>query len=117
MTTTTSETADDYDDDDLNALDLDDEEDVDEDDDDDLDDDLEDAPEYDAREGLDRMIDRTAERGAPIEPGLSYVGDLDAITNPRDDDVDKYETTRPLSDEQLADLGYLDRPQTEETTP
>jgi len=104
-------TADDYDDDDLKSLELDDEEEVDEDDDGDLDDDLEAAPEYDARAGLDRMIDRTAERGAPIEPGLSYVGDLDAITNPRDDDVDKYETTRPLSDEQLADLGYLDRPQ------
>ena len=83
-------------------------------DDDDLDDDLEDVPEADARAGLDRLIDRTAERGAPDEPGLSYVGDLDAITNPRDDDVDKYETTRPLSDEQLADLGYLERPQDEE---
>jgi hypothetical protein len=105
-----NDTADDYDDEELRGLDLDDEEDVDEDDDDDLDDDLEDEPEYDARAGLDRLIDRTAERGAPDEPGLSYVADLDAITNPRDDDVDKYETTRPLSDEQLADLGYLDRP-------
>ena len=104
-----NDTADDYDDEDLKNLDLDDE-----DDDDDIDDDLEDAPEYDAQAGLDRLIDRTAERGAPGEPGLSYVGDLDAITNPRDDDVDKYETTRPLSDEQLADLGYLERPQDEE---
>jgi hypothetical protein len=109
-----NDTADDYDDEDLKNLDLDDEEDADEDDDDGLDDDLEDAPEYDAHAGLDRLIDRTAERGAPGEPGLSYVGDLDAITNPRDDDVDKYETTRPLSDEQLADLGYLERPQHEE---
>jgi hypothetical protein len=106
--------ADDYDDDDLKALDLDDEEDADEDDDDDLDDGLEGEAEYDARAGLDRLIDRTAERGAPAEPGLSYVGDLDAITNPRDDDVEKYETTRQLSDEQLADLGYLERPQNTE---
>ena len=109
------ETADDYDDAELRALDLDDEEDQDEDEDGDLDDDLEDEPEYDARSGLDRMIDRTAERAAPIEPGLVYTDDLDAITYPRDDDVEKYESTRQLSDEQLADLGYLDRPQTEET--
>ena len=108
------ETADDYDDDDLDELDLDDDEDADEDDDDDLDDDLEDVPEADARAGLDRLIDRTAERSAPIEPNLSYVEDLDAVTNPRDDDVEKYETTRQLSDEQLADLGYLqDRKQQE----
>jgi hypothetical protein len=105
------ETADDLDDDDLEDLDLEDEEDADDDESDDLDDDLEDEPEYDARAGLDRMIDRTAERAAPIEPGLAYVGDVDAITNPRDDDVEKYETTRELSDEQLADLGYLDRRQ------
>lgn len=110
------ETADDLDDDELRALDLDDEEDEDDDDDDDLDDDLEDAPEYDARAGLDRMIDRTAERGAPIEPGLAYVDDIDQVTNPRDDDVEKYETTRELSDEQLADLGYLERPQNTEAT-
>jgi hypothetical protein len=101
------ETADDYDDDDLDDLDLDDEEDEDYDEDDDLDDDLEDVPEADARAGLDRLIDRTAERGAPIEPNLSYVANLDAVTNPRDDDVEKYETTRELSDEQLAELGYL----------
>ncbi|HEY4031867.1 MAG TPA: hypothetical protein VGM25_16095 [Caulobacteraceae bacterium] len=101
------ETADDYDGDELDALDLDDEEDADEDGDDSLDDDLEDVPEADARAGLDRLIDRTAERAAPIEPNLAYVGDLDAVTNPRDDDVDKYETTRELSDEQLAELGYL----------
>jgi hypothetical protein len=111
------ETADDYDDAELRALDIDDEEDQDEDEDDNLDDGLENAAEYDPRAGLDRMIDRTAERSAPIEPGLVYTDDLDAITYPRDDDVEKYESTRPLSDEQLADLGYLDRPQTEETKP
>jgi hypothetical protein len=101
------ETADDYDDDDLEDLELDDEEDADDDEDDGLDDDLEDVPEADARAGLDRLIDRTAERAAPIEPNLSYVDNIDAITNPRDDDVEKYETTRELSDEQLAELGYL----------
>lgn len=105
------ETADD-DDDDLDDLDLDDEEEADEDGD--LDNDLEDAPEADARAGLDRLIDRTAERAAPVEPNLAYVDDLDAVTNPRDDDVDKYESVRELSDEQLADLGYLpDRKQQE----
>jgi len=102
-----AETADDYDGDDLDDLELDDEEDGDPAEDDGLDDDLEDVPEADARAGLDRLIDRTAERGAPIEPNLSYVGNLDAVTNPRDDDVEKYETTRELSDEQLAELGYL----------
>jgi len=101
------ETADDYDDDDLEDLDLDEEEDEDEDEDDAVDDDLEDVAEADARAGLDRLIDRTAERAAPIEPNLAYVGDVDAVTNPRDDDVEKYETTRELSDEQLAELGYL----------
>jgi hypothetical protein len=109
------ETADDYDDDELKALDLDEEDDADEDEDDALDDDLEDIPDVDAQAGLDRMIDRTAERAAPIEPGLVYTDDLDAITQPRDDDVEKYESTRELSDEQLADLGYLDPPQTKET--
>jgi hypothetical protein len=101
------ETADDYDEDDFDDLDLDDEEDGDYDEDDDLDDDLEDVPEADARAGLDRLIDRSAERGAPVEPNLSYVANVDAVTNPRDDDVEKYETTRELSDEQLAELGYL----------
>lgn len=101
------ETADDYDEDDLDELDLEEEEEADYDEDDDLDDDLEDVPEADARAGLDRLIDRTAERAAPVEPNLTYVDNLDAITNPRDDDVEKYETTRELSDEQLAELGYL----------
>jgi hypothetical protein len=99
------ETADDYDDDDLDDLEVD----EDEDEDETLDDDLEYAAEADARAGLDRLIDRTAERAAPIEPNLAYVGDVDAVTNPRDDDPEKYETTRELSDEQLAELGYLPR--------
>ena len=110
------ETADDYDDDELEELELDDEEDADYDEDGDLDDDLEDLPEADARAGLDRLIDRTAERGAPIEPNLSYVANLDSVTNPRDDDVEKYETTRELSDEQLAELGYMPRRMQEVST-
>jgi len=110
------ETADDWDEDDLDDVDLDEEESEDEDVDSALDDDLEYAAEADARAGLDRLIDRTAERGAPIEPGLAYVGDVDAVTNPRDDDVDKYETTRELSDEQLAELGYLPRRMEEVST-
>ena len=108
-------TADDLSDAELSALQLDDDQSYDEDEDDTLDDDLEEAAELDARSGLDRMIDRTAERAAPSEPGLVYAEDLDAITQPRDDDAEKYETTQQLSDEQLADLGYLDRPQTEAT--
>jgi hypothetical protein len=87
-----------------------------EDEDDLLDDDLEDASWADARAGLDRLIDRTAERAAPIEPNLAYVGDLDAVTNPRDDDVERYETTRELSDEQLAELGYEPRRKQEVST-
>jgi hypothetical protein len=106
-------TADDYSDGDLSALQLDDDQSYDEDDDDQLDDDLEDDGDLDSRAGLDRMIDRTAERAAPSEPGLVYAEDLDALTQPRDDETDKYETTQALSDEQLADLGYLDRPNTE----
>jgi hypothetical protein len=106
------ETADDYDDDDLADLELDEDEDLDEA----LDDDLEYAAEADARAGLDRLIDRTAERAAPNEPHLAYVGNLDAVTNPRDDDAEKYETTRELSDEQLAELGYLPRRMQEVST-
>jgi hypothetical protein len=104
--------ADDLDPEDLDDLDLDDEED--EDEDDDLDDDLEDEPEDDDLDSDDDAVDAAAARGAPIEPGLTYAGDLDAITNPRDDDVEKYESTRELSDEQLADLGYRDLPRDEE---
>ena len=99
------EEADDYRAADLDALELD----EDEDEADRLDDGLgEDQAEWDARSGLDRMIDRTAERAAPSEPGIVYIDDIDTITNPRDDDAEKYESTRQLSDEDLADLGYLE---------
>ncbi len=97
------ETADDLDPEDLD--DLDDEED--EDEDDDLDDDLEDEPEEDEdEEEEEEPVDAAAGRPAPIEPGLVYAASLDDVTNPRDDDVEKYESTRELSDEQVEDLGY-----------
>jgi hypothetical protein len=100
------EEADDYSASDLDDLELD----EDEDDTDQLNDELgDDVPDDDERTGLDRMIDRGAERGAPSEPGLVYTADIDAITYPRDDEAEKYESTRQLSDEQLADLGYLDK--------
>ena len=100
-------TADDLDAEDLDRLDLDDQEEDDEDVDDSLDDDFESEPESSA--AADRQVDWAAGLPAPIEPGLVYTGDLDLITNPRDDDVEKYESTRELSTEQLADLGYRDR--------
>ena len=106
--------ADDYDAEDLDDLDLDDEDDADEDVDDDLDDSLETSPEDDEVERQDHRVDWTAGRAAPIEPGMVYVDDVDRITNPRDDDAEKYESTRELSDAQLADLGYRDAPQDEE---
>jgi hypothetical protein len=56
----------------------------------------------------DDAVDVIAGRSAPSEPGLAYVADVDASTDPRDDEAEKYESTRPLSDEQLEDLGYMD---------
>jgi hypothetical protein len=56
----------------------------------------------------DDAVDVIAGRSAPSEPGLAYVADVDASTDPRDDEAEKYESTRPLSDEQLEDLGYRD---------
>jgi hypothetical protein len=92
----------DLDPDDLDDDDLED----DEDDDDDLDDDLEDDPEDDEDEDEDSPVDVGAARAHRSEPGLGYTDDLDAATNPRDDDAEKYESTRQLSDQQVADLGY-----------
>lgn len=89
---------------DASALDDEDTED-DEDLDDRLRDDLEDAPEddevdpdeIDEEDGVTRLGAREAE--------LDFVGDLDPVTDPDDDDVDKYESTR-LSDEELHAMGY-----------
>jgi hypothetical protein len=79
----------------------------DEDEDDQLDDDFEDEPEDDDIDDEDDPVDIIAGRAAPSEPGLAYVADVDGSTNPRDDETEKYESTRPLSDAQLDDLGYL----------
>ncbi|MDB5461584.1 MAG: hypothetical protein JWO72_3325 [Caulobacteraceae bacterium] len=78
----------------------------DEDEDDDLDDDLEDEPEDDDLDDGDDLIDLAAAAPHDDEPGLTYVDDVDLVTQPRDDEVEKYESTRPLSDAQLRDLGY-----------
>jgi len=78
-----------------------------EDDEDELDDDFEDEAEDDQDED-DDPVDQAAGRAARSEPGLTYVADLDRATDPRDDEAEKYESTRPLSDAQLSALGYLD---------
>jgi hypothetical protein len=59
-------------------------------------------------EGVDHRIDVAAGRAAPSEPGLRYVDDIDDVTQPRNDAVEKYESSRELSDAQLGDLGYPD---------
>jgi hypothetical protein len=61
-----------------------------------------DAPETDA---LDEPSDIVA--GAD-EPGLMLVADLDTVAAPRDRQADKFESNGPLSDEQIAELGYDD---------
>ena len=90
--------------DDSEDLDADDIE-TDEDDDDALDDGLEDRAEDDVT-NVQSAVDARAARGHASEPGLCYVADLDSVTRPSDDEAEKYESTRPLSDSQLNDLGY-----------
>lgn len=77
----------------------------DEDEDDTLDDGFDDDPEDDYVDEED-AVDAAAARSRSSEPGLGYVADVDAATTPRDDEVEKYESTRPLSDDQLRTLGY-----------
>jgi hypothetical protein len=79
----------------------------DEDEDDSLDG-FEDEPEDDDIDDADDAVDAAAALPRASEPGLSYVADVDASTTPRDDEVEKYESTRPLSDAQLTTLGYRD---------
>jgi hypothetical protein len=79
----------------------------DEDEDDNLDDGFDDDPEDDYVSG-DNAVDAAAARPRSSEPGLRYVADVDPSTTPRDDEVEKYESTRPLSDAQLRTLGYRD---------
>jgi hypothetical protein len=79
----------------------------DEDDDDNLDNDLEDEPEGDEPDSIDDPVDAAAGPSRAGEPDLTYLADLDSVTRPRDDEAEKYESTRPLSDAQLRGLGYL----------
>jgi hypothetical protein len=78
----------------------------DEDEDDDLDDEFEDEPEDDDIDDDDDPVDSAAASPASSEPGLTYVADVDPATYPRDDEVEKYESSRELSDAQLRELGY-----------
>jgi hypothetical protein len=78
----------------------------DEDEDDSLDG-FEEQPEDDDIDDED-AVDVAAALPRSSEPGLSYVADVDPSTTPRDDEVEKYESTRPLSDAQLRTLGYRD---------
>jgi len=79
----------------------------DEDEDDRLDDGFDDDPGGDYVEDDDDAVGAAAALPRSSEPGLTYVADVDASTTPRDDEVEKYESTRPLSDAQLSALGYL----------
>lgn len=91
------------------------EEDEDEEADDRLRDDLEDAPEDDL--DLDtRDEDDGVTRLAGDEVDLESVGDLDLVTDPVDDDADKYESNR-LSDEELHALGYPSKSETQTDKP
>ncbi|MEI9963599.1 MAG: hypothetical protein WDM92_01695 [Caulobacteraceae bacterium] len=73
-------------------------------------DDLEDEAEDDNLEDdLDDPDDEDAIAAAePDEVELVDVADVDPGTNPRDDEPDKYESTRELSDADLQELGYQD---------
>lgn len=90
-----------FDEDALDDEDLEDDEDV----DDMVRDDLEDVSE-DEDAGSDDLDDRDGvTRLAGDESELEYVADVDPVTDPDDDDADKYES-RLVSDAQLRDLGY-----------
>lgn len=62
-----------------------------------------DAPESDDLVGSDQRADI---RGGADEPGLTLAEDLDSVAAPRDRRADKLESNGPLSDEQIAELGY-----------
>lgn len=93
--------ADEFDEDALDDEDLEEDEDM----DDTVRDDLEDASE-DEDAGSDDLDERDGvTRLAGDESDLEYVADIDQVTDPDDDDADKYES-RTLSDEALRQLGY-----------
>lgn len=96
--------------------DEDEDEDFDDLDDEDLEDeDLDDEDEDDdADEEIARGEGPTADEGSHIvpaanEPELTLVEDLDSVAAPRDRQADKFESNGPLSDEQIAQLGYDDQ--------
>ena len=62
-----------------------------------------DAPELDELVGTDKRSDI---HSGFEEPGLALAEDLDSVAAPRDRQADKFESNGPLSDEQIADLGY-----------
>jgi hypothetical protein len=93
--------ADAFDEDDLDDEDLEEDEDL----DDSIRDDLESVSE-DEDAGSDDLDDRDGvTRLAGDESELEYVADVDPMTDPGDDEADKYES-RLVSDEALRQLGY-----------
>jgi hypothetical protein len=64
---------------------------------------LADEPDNDASDDEDVAEEIVA---AADEAELTLVADLDEATDPRDRDARHYESARPLSDEQIAALGY-----------
>ncbi len=108
----TSALGDEDEDEDEDLDDLDDEDLVDEDEDGDEEDDVEashgeglaaDAPETDELVQTDQ---RSQIKAGVDEPGLTLAEDLDSVASPRDRRADKYESNGPLSDAQIAELGY-----------
>ncbi len=100
-----NEDLDDLDDDDLDDEDLDDDE----------EDDVEvirgDGLAADAADGDDlvRSDRRSRIIPGPDEADISTTEDLDSVAAPRDRQADKFESNGPLSDQQIADLGYGER--------
>lgn len=62
-----------------------------------------DAPETDDLVGSDQRSDI---RAGADEPGLTLAEDLDSVAPPRNRQADKFESNGPLSDQQIAELGY-----------
>jgi hypothetical protein len=108
------EDSDEDEDEDLDDLDDEDLEDFDEDEEEEEDEDVEtrrgegltaDQAETDDLIGSDERADIAA---SADEPELTLAEDLDNVAPPRDRRADKFESNGPLSDEQIAQLGYDD---------
>jgi hypothetical protein len=94
------------DEDDFDASSLDDEDtEEDEDVDDRLRDELEDEPEDDDLDPDEIDEEDGITRAGAREADVQFVGDLDRVTDPGDDDAEKYESNR-LSDEELRAMGF-----------